>query len=274
VVAAMTLPAVINETRDKEYSAARKKALATIGEAVRIITVHGEISSGKDAEDFVEHYLKKQLSIAKTCSNNDLQACGIPAEITSLSDRKMTMPTRINELAQGMSNGEIIDTASTSYGFVLSNGYSVNLFYNPSCLSDSKNASHWGQDRVCVNAIYDMNGLRKPNTVGKDIGFVTILYPDESSIAVAPDVVKQDASTTKFDNAGTSCTNQNKEYTLPDRDELLSMYYNANLLGITSGYYWSATQASAELGWQQGFGNGHRNRTAKSHGSNVRCVRR
>ena len=270
----MTLPAVINETRDKEYSAARKKALATIGEAVRIITVHGEISSGKDAEDFVEHYLKKQLSIAKTCSNNDLQACGVQTEITSLAGTKMTMPIIINELAQGMSNGEIIDTASKSYGFVLSNGYSVNLFYNPSCLSDSKNASHWGQDRVCVNAIYDMNGLRKPNTVGKDIGFVTILYPDESSIAVAPDVVKQDASTTKFDNAGTSCTNQNKEYTLPDRDELLSMYYNANLLGITSGACWSASQASAELGWYQFFSNGRRLRNAKSNGASVRCVRR
>ena len=270
----MTLPAVINETRDKEYAAARKKALATIGEAVRIITVHGEISSGKDAEDFVEHYLKKQLSIAKTCSNNDLQACGIPAEITSLAGTKMTMPTTINDLASGMSNGLAIDPASTSYGFVMSNGYSVNLFYNPSCLSDNKDASHQGQDRVCVNAIYDMNGLRKPNTVGKDIGFVTILYPDVRTIAVAPDVVKQDASPANFDNAGASCTNQNKEYTLPNRDELLAIYYNANLLGITSGAYWSATQASAEMGWLQHFGNGYRNEYTKSTGHRVRCVRR
>ena len=272
----MTLPTVINETRDKEYAAARKKALATIGEAVRIITVHGEISSGKDAEDFVEHYLKKQLSIAKTCSNNDLQACGIPAEITSLSDRKMTMPTRINDLSPYMSNGYTIDTASKSYGFLMSNGYSVNLFYNPKCLSDNKVGGHYVQDMVCVNAIYDMNGLRKPNTVGKDIGFVTILYPDESSIAVAPDVVKQDARRTTFDDAGASCTAQNKEYTLPNRDELLAMYYNANLLRIpsTNPPYWSATQASAELGWTQDFSYGHRTMNTKSKIFNVRCVRR
>ncbi len=271
----MTLPAVINETRDKEYAAARKKALATIGEAVRIITVHGEISSGKDAEDFVEHYLKKQLSIAKTCSNNDLQACGIPAEITSLAGTKMKMPTIIKELAESISTGSIVDASSKSYGFVMSNGYSVNLFYNPNCLSDNKDTGYnFAQDRVCVNAIYDMNGLRKPNTVGKDIGFVTILYPDESSIAVAPDVVKQDAAPAKFDNAAASCTTQNKEYTLPNRDELLAMYYNGYLLLITVYYYWSATEASAEYGWAQDFGTGARFGTDKRTVLEVRCVRR
>ena len=270
----MTLPAVINETRDKEYAAARKKALATIGEAVRIITVHGEISSGKDAEDFVEHYLKKQLSIAKTCSNNDLQACGIPAEITSLAGTKMPMPTSINQLATYIHLSSIIMRRVTSYGFVMSNGYSVILFYNYSCLSDNKDADHLGQDVVCVNAIYDMNGLRKPNTVGKDIGFVTILYPDESSIAVAPDVVKQDAAPAKFDNAAASCTTQNKEYTLPNRDELLAMYYNGYLLLITVYYYWSATEASAEYGWAQDFGTGARFGTDKRTVLEVRCVRR
>ena len=277
VVAAMTLPTVINETRDKEYAAARKKALATIGEAVRLITIQGDIRYAENAGDFVENYLKKQLQIVKTCSNSNLRDCGIetePNKMVSLAEQKMTMPKTINDLAPGMANGLAIDTASKSYGFVMSNGYSVNLFYNPSCLSDNKDASHWGQDRVCVNAIYDMNGLRKPNTVGKDIGFVTILYPDVRTIAVAPDVVKQDASPANFDNAGASCTNQNKEYTLPNRDELLAMYYNANLLGITSGYYWSASQASAELGWYQAFYGGYRYRYAKSRRDNVRCVRR
>ena len=275
VVAAMTLPTVINETRDKEYAAARKKALATIGEAVRLITIQGDIRYAENAGDFVENYLKKQLQIVKTCSNSNLRDCGIetePNKMVSLAEKKMTMPTTINDLAPGMSNGLAIDPASTSYGFVMSNGYSVNLFYNPSCLSDNKDANHWGQDRVCVNAIYDMNGLGQPNEVGKDIGFVTILYPDVRTIAVAPDV--QNAASANFDNAGASCTNQNKEYTLPNRDELLAMYYNANLLGITSGACWSASQASAELGWYQFFSNGRRLRNAKSNGASVRCVRR
>ena len=67
--------------------------------------------------------------------------------------------------------------------------------------------------------------MSQPNEVGKDIGFVTILYPDVCTIAVAPDVHKQNAtSLVRFENAGASCTNQDKEYTLPIRDELLAMY--------------------------------------------------
>ncbi len=277
VVAALTLPTIINETRDKEYAAARKKALATIGEAVRLITIHGDIRYAENAQDFVENYLKKQLQMIKTCDNNNLRDCGIetnPNKMISLAEKKMTMPTKISELAVGMSSGDAIDPSSTSYGFVMANGYSVNLFYNPSCMSDNKDANHWGQDRVCVNAIYDMNGLGQPNEVGKDIGFVTIMYPDVRTTAVAPDVHKRNAQGASFYNAGVSCTTLDKEYTLPNRDELLAMYFNGNLLGITSGYYWSASEASAELGWGQGFGNGGRYRNAKSDVGGVRCVRR
>ena len=277
VVAALTLPTIINETRDKEYAVARKKALASIGEAVRIISIHGDVQSAKNAEDFVENYLKKHLQIAKTCGNNSLRDCGIETganKIISLAGKKMTMPVKISELAAGMSSGDAIDPSSTSYGFVMGNGYAVNLFYNPSCMSDNKDANHWGQDRVCVNAIYDMNGLKGPNKVGKDIGFVTIMYPDVRTTAVAPDVHKRNTQNASFYNAGASCAALDKEYTLPNRDELLAMYFNGNLLGITSGYYWSASEASAELGWYQYFYNGYRGRYAKSGVDNVRCVRR
>ena len=277
VVAALTLPTIINETRDKEYAVARKKALASIGEAVRIISIHGDVQSAKNAEDFVENYLKKHLQIAKTCGNNSLRDCGIETganKIISLAGKKMTMPVKISELAAGMSSGDAIDPSSTSYGFVMGNGYAVNLFYNPSCMSDNKDANHWGQDRVCVNAIYDMNGLKGPNKVGKDIGFVTIMYPDVRTTAVAPDVHKRNTQNASFYNAGASCAALDKEYTLPNRDELLAMYFNGNLLGITSGYYWSASEASAELGWYQSFYNGTRYRLAKSDVNRVRCVRR
>lgn len=33
--------------------------------------------------------------------------------------------------------------------------------------------------------VYDLNGSKGPNTVGKDIGFITALYPTDS-VVVAP----------------------------------------------------------------------------------------
>ena len=276
------MPMVLDNINERKYTAARLKALKTIGEAGKLLAVQGNIRYAENAEDFVENHLRKQISIIKTCKNNDLRSCGIETTsnaITTLSEphTKITMPQKIGDLASGMSSGSVTDGNSTSYGFVLSNGYSVNLFYNPNCLSDNKDVNHWGQDRVCVNAIYDMNGLARPNEVGKDIGFVTVIYPDEHVIAYAPDVYKQNAAGAAFDDAAKSCQNQDKDLFVPNRDELLSMFYNGNLLGIagvTSGMYWSSYEADGEYSWYQSFYNGSRGKYPKSNPLNVRCIKR
>ena len=279
IVAALTIPSLINNATDRKYRGARQKALATIGGAVRNITVTEGICNATNAEDFVENHLRKQIQIVKACKNNDLRSCGIetnPNAITKLSEpkTKVTMPKKIGDLSTGgISSGETIDVNSISYGFVMSNGYSVNLFYNPNCLPDSNN-NHYGQDRVCVNAIYDMNGLARPNEVGKDIGFVTIIYPDIKVQAVAPEVYKKNSGTTTYDRAAESCEAEDKGLSVPNRDELLSMYYNGNFLGIAPGTYWSAVEAPADSAWAQDFGPGYRGQYAKSKTHSVRCIRR
>ena len=281
IVAALTMPSLINNTNDRKYRGARQKALATIGGAVRNITVTEGIGNAVDAEDFVENHLRKQIQIVKTCKNNDLRSCGIETDtdaITRLSEpkRKVTMPKKIGDLATGISDGETIDVNSTSYGFVMSNGYSVNLFYNPNCLSDKLNESHLGQDRVCVNAIYDMNGLARPNEVGKDIGFVTVLYPDINVVSVAPEIYKENIDSVDFDNALKSCQNLDNNLSVPDRNELLSMYYNTNILGMQAVSYWSSSEDSTGTGlsWNQYFFNGYRYRTSRSISTSLRCIRR
>ena len=40
-------------------------------------------------------------------------------------------------------------------------------------------------EKVCANFIYDLNGNKGPNTVGKDIGIMSVLYPSDS-VVVAP----------------------------------------------------------------------------------------
>ena len=279
IVAALVMPMVLNNANERKYTAARLKALKTIGEAVRNITVTEGIGNASNAEDFVENHLRKHIQIVKTCKNNDLRSCGIETNsnaITTLTvpHTNITMPKKIGDLSSGISYGETIDVNSTSYGFVMSNGYSVNLFYNPNCLSDNKEVNHYGQDRVCVNAIYDMNGLARPNEVGKDIGFVTVIYPDEQVISYAPDVYKENVSGGAFDNTSQSCQALDKDLSVPNRDELLSMYYNKNILGIAADNYWSSSDAGTGLGWHINFPTGYRNRTTKLAGYLVRCIKR
>jgi prepilin-type N-terminal cleavage/methylation domain-containing protein len=273
VVAALTMPSLIADYKQRVYDTARKKVWSTLGQAVRVITVNGGIGDAADAQDFVENHLKKQIKIIKTCDNNNLRKCGIETDITSLAGTSVTMPTNLYSLASGMSSGETTKANTKSYGFVMTNGYAVNLFYNPNCMPDNPDANHYGQDRVCVNAVYDMNGLAKPNQVGQDIGFVTVIYPDESSVAYAPDVAPKNAANSNFNAAPQACTDQDPDYSLPNRDELLAMYMNGNLLGMQSGGCWSASEATQYLGWWQDFDDGYRLRHTKLYPFNVRCVR-
>ena len=278
VVAALILPPVINDIKDREYATARKRMLSTLGEAVRRQAIQGDLKDAVDAEDYVENILKKQLKIIKTCDNAHLRECGIETDenkIFNQSEQKTTMPTKISDLASGIAQYGVTLKGKgdmTSYGLVMQNGYSVNLFYNPNCMSDRETA-YFVQDSVCVNAIYDINGLSKPNQAGKDIGFVTILFPNEESTMVAPDIYKSDMPTYDV-TMNTPCKSLGKEYSVPTFNELISMYYNMNLYGVSSNFYFSKTTTPSGLVWRIYTGNGLKTPPNNMSGYKVvRCVR-
>ena len=252
IVAALTIPAIIANTQGKEYEVARKRMLQTFGEGVRLISIQGEMQSANNAEDFVENYLKKQIKIMKTCDNDNLKACGIEtgtSAIKAWSDKKLTrtMPRTTAQLNSGIASGHTMKNPTKSYGFVMANGYAVNLFYNPNCWTRDKlnpNSgylfSNYASDYVCVNAIYDMNGLKGPNQAGKDIGFVTILYPDTSSIALAPNpYYKNLKNAANYKDGMAGCAELGADYTLPRLEEWASISYNRALFEFDyGGSYW------------------------------------
>lgn len=69
--------------------------------------------------------------------------------------------------------------------FETQNGESIVLFYNPNCRADMQESSTYSQSKVCTNFIYNLNGNKSPNSVGKDIGIMTVLYPSDPAV-VAP----------------------------------------------------------------------------------------
>ena len=277
IVAAMTMPVLINKIKDREYDRAREKALNSIGEAGRLLAVQGDIGSGTNAEDFVKNYLSKKLKIVKTCESSALAECGLSPTIKKLDGTTtMSMPKTRGELGLPSIANSTWKTSTTNYGFVTANGYAVNLFYNPNCTTDTNANNSLASGYACMNAIYDMNGLRNPNQVGKDIGFVTVLYPNETNRAVAPNPTPTASANAKWTNAQTACTYLGKEYSLPDKDELLSMAINGNLIDINNYVYWSSSSHSVDSSraWVLNFSTGRRAFLEKNMTYYVRCVRR
>ena len=137
-------------------------------------------------------------------------------------------------------NAYIIDTKAAA--FETQNGESVIIYYNPTCngslgektFSDTSNGGGYKiQSKICVNFIYDLNGNKGPNTVGKDIGFMTALYPFDAQL-YAPYPATKPATTSAVDKSTGQklCTSKDSEFRLPNLGELTSMFVNSALINV------------------------------------------
>ena len=229
VVAAVTLPALINKVQEQQFKNARNKILSSFDNAARLIAAEGNISSATNSENFVKDILSKKIKVIKTCNTSPSQ-CGFSSKITRLDD-KTTISIPINIGSLGLTNWfSTSATTRTSYAFVTADGYSINLYYNPNCKVLSKTeATRTASDSICINLVYDMNGNKKPNKVGKDIGWVSVINNDESVITVAPLFVETNIfNTATVAEAKNLC--QQKNLALPNLQELLSGLYNRSLI--------------------------------------------
>jgi len=173
---------------------------------------------------------------------------------------------------------------NNSYAFLSADGISVNLFYNPYCKSFDeevqKNNGGTGSpmtvlNMACMSGVYDMNGLKKPNQVGRDIGFFATFYNgiQATSVAALPYKIGIDEESKTWDEADAYCRSL-KGQKLPTVDELSALYFGKNITGLPSVLLWSASSlAGSSYARYVGFHAGDRIWVDRSNQSAVRCVR-
>ncbi len=306
VVAAITLPSLMANINERTWNTQRKALYARMSQAIAMMpqlngygeyegtNTDGSVTATKDtaAEAFLTEGLSKVLKINNICDATHLADCGIVSSYTNLLGTTSSMPTKLSEL-NNMFTGSftwVDKTSSTVFtnpqsdidtkaaAFETQNGESVIAFYNPSCQSDVSEGGHYSQPLMCANLIYDLNGNKGPNTVGKDIGFITALYSSGTSV-VAPMPLSSNANggaTATQAVASTACSLQDSDARLPNRDELVAMFVNRNLIGIADSNYWSGSKfISSGLAWIVSFNSAQR--FPSSQAANifyVRCVKR
>ncbi len=303
VVAAITLPSLMANINERTWNTQRKALYARMSQAIAMMPTvggYGTYSAADPdtgsvidtaAETFLTEGLSKVLKINNICDAEHLADCGVSETYTNLTGSTgLEWPTKLSELNSlftgsyyDSTNGILyqnpqkdIDTQAAA--FETQNGETIVLYYNPYCTADIEgNTWHYSQSKMCANFIYDLNGNKGPNTVGKDIGFVTALYPVDSNV-VAPNPLSSDVSSSAFSQtaAMAACKGQDTESRLPNKDELSAMFYNKDLLGM-SKHYWSGSVVTAGddgTAWHQSFNSGHRNPYIRSHTYLIRCVKR
>ena len=295
VVAAITLPSLTGNINERTWNTQRKALYARFSQAIALMPAlngYGTLIEGSDstsavdtaAETFVTEGLSKVLKINNICDSEHLADCGIPAKITALNGRiaYSTFPKTLLEFNQSFDYSLSADWGNFSYkqpdtkaaAFETANGESIAVFYYPRCQPRTEGAGYYVAPKMCANFIYDLNGAKGPNTVGKDIGFITAVYPSDS-VVVAPLPTPAIVGMTTQRLAARMCTNFNAETRLPNNEELMSLFYNKPLLGPDYYDIWSNTiSTNINLGYSMQLKTGIMNLRARGMTDNVICIMR
>ena len=146
VVAALTIPTLMQEQKEKAAVAAVKKHTAMISNAVKMAIANDGVFSGEDVKAWYD-YISPYLNVQEYC---------------------------------GEENGcWVNDTLKTLGGSDWINMYNTDRHYQKAVLSDGSSLQTWtSADTDIAEFRIDYNGAKGPNTVGIDIFYFQIFKKD------------------------------------------------------------------------------------------------
>ncbi|MCM1009483.1 MAG: prepilin-type N-terminal cleavage/methylation domain-containing protein, partial [Fusobacterium sp.] len=291
VVAAITLPSLTGNINERTWNTQRKALYARFSQAIALMPAlngYGTLDGTTDtaAETFVTSGLSKVLKMNNICDSDHLEDCGIPARLTTIAGSVVQIPRTLVSLntyfnaSMAYSNGVTmsysqLDTKAAA--FETANGESILTYYNPNCVSAmGETTIHYIQPKMCVNFIFDLNGTKGPNTVGKDIGFMTVFYPTDSLVVAPMPLNHRALLLSDWHSAVSTCRQQDEQGRVPNIDELAAMFVNRYILNEFVGEsYWSSSKFDANNFWVFEMYSG-RKRPWASNDSRVtlHCIKR
>ena len=168
IIAAITVPSVIKKYKDKELVTRLKKTYSTLTQVTnQIIAEEGSTTNWATSPENIYNLYKKHLEVVKDCGQGE--GCWAQGRLA-----------RLNKT--GYVNWNV---ASEDRKFILADGTQFmfggdNSNWSSTC-SFSENNQLSGTKDFCLLIHVDINGERKPNTIGRDIFVFALkkngLYP-------------------------------------------------------------------------------------------------
>ena len=165
IVAALTLPGLIQNHNEKAWSTAKDLWEKKLTETVRRMNTDGVMTGHDTTEDFMDTF-KQYMKVIKTCDNNDLNKCYSPEFV--LTGKKDNLEKKYIEDFKTANDLGISDWNTNTMSFVISDGTTVIAAYNPNC-PYADPIEDTGSQVACLSMMIDVNGKKSPNRVGKDI---------------------------------------------------------------------------------------------------------
>ena len=165
IVAALTLPGLIQNHNEKAWSTAKDLWEKKLTETVRRMNLDGVMTGHDTTEDFMNTF-KNYMKVIKTCDNNDINKCYSPKIVQTGSDSEpIEVETSDLKTAENLGNSE---WGTNTMSFVIADGTTVIMAYNPNC-AYADPIEDTGSQVSCLGFMVDVNGKKGPNRVGDDI---------------------------------------------------------------------------------------------------------
>jgi len=246
VVAAITLPSLTGNINERTWNTQRKALFARMTQAISLMPAlngYGKFTEETDSEGntsviedtatetFITDGLAKVLKINNICDAEHLADCGITSKITTMYGSVTSLPLKLNDLGTYHDISGIKSTGVAA--FETANGESIAVYYNPICLGnwkvDGRLRSYVGND-LCANFVFDLNGNKGPNTVGKDIGIMSVFYSSDSSVVMPIPLVRSPQGL-PFDESKRVCKSLGDNLRQATLDEVGSIFINQPVVG-------------------------------------------
>ena len=167
VVAALTLPGLIQNHNQTAWTRAQELWEKKLTETVRRMNTDGVMTGHKTTEDFMDTF-KNYMKVIKTCDNGDINKCYSPKVVTAGNEKEpIEVETNGLKTARDMGLKEW-QTNTNTMSFVVADGTTVIMAYQPEC-PYADPIEDTGSQVSCMAYMVDVNGKKGPNRVGKDI---------------------------------------------------------------------------------------------------------
>ena len=167
IVAALTLPGLIQNHNEKAWSTAKDLWEKKLTETVRRMNTDGVMTGHDTTEDFMDTF-KQYMKVIKTCDNTDINKCYSPKVVTTGSNEE-PLEVETDSLTSASSMGlSDWQTNTNTMSFVVADGTTVIMAYQPEC-PYADPIEDTGSQVSCMAYMVDVNGKKGPNRVGKDI---------------------------------------------------------------------------------------------------------
>ena len=292
VVAAITLPALIDSVTERKNSERHANIVYKVTQAMEMMKVHGELGRRYDTTEAFVDELQKYLKVSKRCDANHIADCWPTDKVTDGEGNEF-------EVSKAKTGKNLsLQSSTNNVGLILGDGASIILNYDPDGVKvnegdpttavmktlpvgggKSKEFAFTTNATAPTDFVTDVNGSAAPNAETSNNKYHDIRNlaaarfkgcagADISGVGCVVNTGQQLA----WQDAKDKCTSIGM--TLPDRGTLKNIYNkkssNPNLPQL--GFVWSSSETSAVSAWAVDFGSSSGTESNRYAKSLVLCV--